>query len=354
MNNNNDKKVQPDIKPFNRQDGFAFTAMAVVVAVILGMTGLFLKNHVAINVVATADHYSSTQSFWGAVSGIDFVLENLSFNADSSDTDYTFYNSLVNIDVDFTVAAGDTTYQIETTGNHGGHVRKLSMVMEPPEPFDNEWFNIDSTDYWGYTSAYECSTAGLPGGRYWGSSCLDCPGEDSGFQQPDYILDTLDLPLKYPDEVPPNYTRICYWLGRKEQNPKAMAFTTITNLSGVTGMELTLWLGAGVDVITPADQDRFQIGDNFEIYANDVLIESWSPEVNFTPLIPNVDLTIDSLTTTFTEFTFNLSSVLGSIDTLSLSFIGNTNNDDKYTGFAGVELQYDLNWVIDLSSLMEE
>ncbi|MEE9190213.1 MAG: hypothetical protein V3U16_05540 [Candidatus Neomarinimicrobiota bacterium] len=352
MNNYNNNKVQPDINKFSRQDGFAFTALAVVIAVILGFVGLFLKNHASVNIGTSADLYSSSQSFWSSVSGVDFVLENLDFNAGNTNNTYTFYNSSVNITSDLINLPTDSTYLVTSTGTHGGHIRRLKMVMQPPSPFDNTFFDIDSTGNWDYTTADECSTAGLPGGRYWGSSCATCPGEDYGFQQPVYgILDSTDLPLKDPDD--PSLGYICYWLGVKEQNPKWMYFKTIENLFGVTNIEISLWLGAGVDDADPAIWSDFQNGDNFEITANGITLELWDGPPGTGPMSPTIDTSLGDLQPQFQEFTFNLSDILGTIDTLRLGFIGNTNTAVKYSGFSGVNLSYDLNWIIDISSIQE-
>jgi hypothetical protein len=355
MNNNNDKKVQPDINKFCRQDGFAFTAMAVVVAVIFGMIGLFLKSNATLNTAASADHYSTNESFWRAVSGLDFVLENLDFDAEESNTWHDFvYSQDVHIVIDSTIKGDTITYHVESSGYHGGHMRRLTLVMEPPKLFDNTFFDIDSTDNWGYTSkSYECSTAGLPGGRYWGSSCVDCPGEPPGFLLPEYDV-LLEDSLPWKDDLDHSLGHICYWLGRKEQNPKAMCFKTIENLSGISNIEISLWLGAAVDALDVDDQDDFQIGDEFEIFANTILIERWKPTGNTLPMSPLIDGTLQNLHPQFREYTLTLSNILGSIDTLSLCFIGNTNTANKYSGFAGVTLSYDENWIIDISSIHEE
>jgi hypothetical protein len=63
---------------------------------------------------------------------------------------------------------------------------------------------------------------------------------------------------------------------------------------------------------------------------------------------------LEDLQPQFYQYSFNLSDVFGSIDSLDIQFIGNSNNENKYTGFAGIELSYDLNWIIDLGSLQEE
>lgn len=356
MNNNNENKIQPDINKFARQDGFAFTVMAVVIAVIFGAIGLFLKHHASVNIGASADLYSSSQSMWSAVTGIDFVLENLDFDVGNTDSTYSFYNSTVNVTtlLFYPPPDSDSTYLVTSSGTHGGHARRLRMLMEPPSAFDNAFFAIDSTDNWDYTSADECSTAGLPGGRYWGSSCVTCPGEDYGFQQPVYgILDSTYLPLKDPDD--PSLGHICYWLGVKEQNPKWMYFSTLENLLGLTNIEIGLWLGAGVDVPDEGggEQSEFQNQDNFEIAANGITIEAWDGPSGTGPLSPTIDTGIGDLQVQFTYYSFNISDVLGSIDTLRLGFIGNTNTAIKYSGFSGVTLSYDLNWIIDINSIQE-
>jgi hypothetical protein len=354
MNNNNDKKVQPDINMFNRQDGFAFTAMAVVVAVIFGMIGLFLKSNATLNTAASADHYSTNEAFWRAVSGIDFVLENLDFDAGESNTTHDFvYSSDVNIIIDSTINASGTTYDVASTGYHGGHMRRLTLVMEPPEPFDNTFFDIDSTANWGYSGGSACITPSFPK-RFWGSSCDTCP---DAWDLPEYILLEDSLPIV---DLGPPLKYMCSWIGKKEQNPKGMGFTTIDSLIGITNIEISLWLGAGVDALDVDDRDNFSNEDHFYIQANDSIIVEWHGQSggNNQPMLAtknrdDVDIG-DPIPSQFTYYTFNLSNVLGSVDTLQLRFIGNTNADDKYTGYAGVTLSYDLNWIIDLSSIHEE
>jgi hypothetical protein len=333
--------------------GFAFTVTAIVVALLIGTVTGLLRNYLSVNTATSSKNYSSAQAFWSAMSGIDYLLESLAFDAGNTSQSFTMHPSTIDITTELINLPIDSTYRVTSTGTHGGHTRRLRLLMKPPTPFDNSFFDIDSTGNWDYTHDSECETPGLPGGRYWGSSCMDCPGEDEGFQLPIWgILDTLNLPLKYPDADPYDPTRICYWLGRKEQNPKFMNFKTIES-SGMKNIQLSFWLGAGIDVEEVADQDDFQIGDNFEVYANGVLIEHWSPLSNFQAMSPQIDVTVGDIQTQFQEYTVNISSILGSVDTLSIGFIGNTNTDEKYTGFGGVTLSYDLNWVIDAGSLQE-
>jgi hypothetical protein len=118
-------------------------------------------------------------------------------------------------------------------------------------------------------------------------------------------------------------------------------------------IRISLWLGAGRDVEEVSDQDDFKIGDNFEIYANGILIEQWSPVSNFQPMSPQFNPSLGDLHTQFQEYTINISSILGSVDSLTIGFMGNTNTDEKYTGFAGVALLYDMSWIIDAGSLQE-
>jgi hypothetical protein len=349
MNNEDHLSIK---KLFRKKDGIAFTGTAVVIAVLLAFVALFLRNHVSVNTAATADLYSSTQAFWGAISGIDHIVETAAFDIGNTVTTYDFSPTEVVVTTTLINLPIDSTYQVTSTGTHGGHLRSLTFLMEPPTPFDNTFFDIDSTDNWGYTAAFECSTSGLPGGRYWGSSCISCPGESYGFQQPLYVLDSTYLPLK--DPLDPSLGHICYWLGRKEQNPKIMYFNTIEDMLGTRNVEITLWLGAGVDVPDVPDQSDFQQGDEFEIYANGVLVEKWTGPSGEGPMSPTIDASVGDLQPQFHEYTFNLSYVLGSFDTLSIGFVGNTNSDDKYSGFSGVTLSYDLDWIIDVSSIHEE
>ena len=195
----------------------------------------------------------------------------------------------------------------------------------------------------------DCDSPSFPK-RYWGSSCIECIESETPFETPEYILDTLDLPLRYPDADPYDPTRICYWVGRKEQNSGGMGFDTIPDMTGKRNIELTLYLGAGLDINgTVAEQSEFQTGDHFKIYANDMLIESWSPDSNPSPLVAHENPSVATLLPQFQQYTFNISNVLGPIDYLFLLFDGNGNSDEKYTGFAGISISYDMSWIIDTS-----
>jgi hypothetical protein len=173
----------------------------------------------------------------------------------------------------------------------------------------------------------------------------------------EYVLLESFLPVTDPGP-PPVY--LCYWIGKMEQNPFGMEFITIPDLGGVTNIELSVWIGVGIDVMDVDDQSRFQNGDDFEIIAsidggeNEITLELWSGPPGFGPMSPTINATLGDLQPQFNQYFFNISDVFGSIDSLDIQFVGNSNNENKYTGFAGIELSYDLNWIIDISSIQEQ
>jgi hypothetical protein len=350
MNNENHLSIK---QTFRKNDGIAFTGTAVVIAVLLAFVALFLRNHVSANITSTANLYSSTQAFWGAISGIDHLVETADFDVGVTDNTYDFSPTTVRVQTSFVDLAVDSTYLVTSKGTHGGHERNLMLYMKPPSPFDNTFFDIDSTDNWWYTHGYSCGTPGYQH-RFWGSSCDTCATDTNTAHIPEFVLLPSYLPLKDPDD--PSLGNICYWLGRKTQESGEMNFITIYDLGGVRGIKLSIWLAAGVDVETPVeDQDDFQVGDHLKFVVNGEVIEDFRPGGNNLPMtaIPGLYTDDPVIASQFKQFTLNISDFTGPVDSLSITIDGKTNHENKYLGFGGVMLSYDMDWIIDAGSIQE-
>ena len=68
---------------------------------------------------------------------------------------------------------------------------------------------------------------------------------------------------------------------------------------------------------------------------------------------PTLGNATEVLTPQFEEFTFNLSTIIGELDTIILAFEGKTNMNDKYLGIQGISLIGLGGWAVNTGSYIE-
>ena len=303
------------MKMIRNEQGFVVSVTAIIIAVILGLLVLYFSNSISLNVTSSANNYSSSQAQWSAVSGIEYTIMLLADGLDDIAGTYPFYNSTIVIDT-ATIDIPTQTMLITSKGTHSSSNRILALQIQP-SPADtllDEGFEDDD--------GFDYSPGGTgPGPRYWG---FTCDGEVPNGIIPVYVLTGADS---------------CYFFGTKIQNNSNLVFAPMVAEPG-QDFYLTLSLAAGADVEDESQQQKFNTGDFIEFYINGILIERWEglSAGGGNPLCPTVGNTADCLTTNFEDYDFNLTNILGAVDTMQLTFEAKTNSSIKYIGIEGVSL----------------
>lgn len=127
-----------------KEDGFVFVVTAITVSIILGLSIVYLTNSVTLNITEASDVYSATQSYWSAISGIEYSLEEMSDGASNISGTYTFFNSAIVIqlsDRDHSGSPlGSGQLRVICTGLHGTAKRILEVRYQVAE--QDIWPNL--------------------------------------------------------------------------------------------------------------------------------------------------------------------------------------------------------------------
>lgn len=119
-----------------KEDGFGFSATVIMVSFILGFSILYLSNSVSLNISEVADDYSASQSYWSALSGIEYTIQK-AWETESSVSaigTYSFYNSTVTVQISNVDRFGNPlpsdNVRVVCTGIHGQTKRILEVTAE--------------------------------------------------------------------------------------------------------------------------------------------------------------------------------------------------------------------------------
>lgn len=141
-----------------KEDGFAFAATAITVSVILAFSALYLSNSVSLNITEASDVYSTSQSYWSTLSGLDYAIQKA--NDDEALTGiagtYSFYNSSVTIELSstdrFGASLGADQTRVISTGTH-------SQTKRIAELTGQEYFPVNSgKGFWPNMSVIESAS----------------------------------------------------------------------------------------------------------------------------------------------------------------------------------------------------
>ncbi len=121
-------------KRWCEEDGIVFSATAIIVSVILGLVILYLSNSTTLNINEAMDIYSAKQSYWSAISGIEYALQNSENGFDNLPGSYSFYNSAVYLAVSNTTRSGtplpDGQIRVISLGQHAETKRILEVKFK--------------------------------------------------------------------------------------------------------------------------------------------------------------------------------------------------------------------------------
>jgi len=145
------------------EGGFVFSVLAIMVTLILGLTSIYLSNTVNIHLSVAEESYSSSQSYWSALSGIEYALQKGLGGLQDIPGNYNFFNSSVAVSVYTTDPQGNPLggdqVRIESISGHWLTKRILDIGMA----VDHD------QDVWPDTSIIE--------GKGISSPCSECDGK---------------------------------------------------------------------------------------------------------------------------------------------------------------------------------
>jgi hypothetical protein len=118
----------------HEEDGIVFVSTAIVVSVILGLVVMYLNNSMTLNITEAMEVYSAKQSYWTAISGIEYALEKAEDELDDVPGNYQFFNSLVSLFVFETDQNGaplsGNQVRVVSVGQHAQGKRILEVRLE--------------------------------------------------------------------------------------------------------------------------------------------------------------------------------------------------------------------------------
>jgi len=303
-----------------KEDGFAFSAICFVIAIIMGLFIVYFSNSASLGSINTSNKYANAQADWSAVAGIECAISNMLNGESDFPGTYVFGNGTFTIDT-LTTDPVNEIIKITSTGRYGSSIKMLEISFQNSasgsfftEGFDDE----EDEDY-----EFNPDEAGPGSGRFWGLSCGNA-WVATGIT-PHWILQGSDG---------------CFFYGAKIQNNSSLEFEEIEVDEGGDYI-LTFSLAAGFDIANTSNQYIMQNGDYIEVIINGVSIERWqgtsSTSESMVPIIGNTTQVINP---NFEEFSFNLSSIseLGTFDEVEIEFQAKTNNNRKFVGIDGLDL----------------
>ena len=118
---------------------------------------------------------------------------------------------------------------------------------------------------------------------------------------------------------------------------------------------LRMSLAAGTDYALVSKQTAFGAGDFLEFSINGIMIESWVGVGlgGANPMCPTIGNSPDCLTQHFEDYDFNLTNIIGEVDTIRLEFEGHTNKAVEYIGIEGISLFGPGGWAVISGSYTE-
>ncbi len=122
-------------KRLTRHDshGFIFAGTAMVIAFVLGLIVVYFTSNVSLGANMAADLYSTSQSYWTAVSGVEYAIQR-AVKGESYTGTFTFYNSNVTLttsthDHNNNALTGNRIRLI-SIGQHGKTKRYLEIIFQ--------------------------------------------------------------------------------------------------------------------------------------------------------------------------------------------------------------------------------
>ena len=114
------------------QAGFGFSLIALVIALVMGLTVSMVFQQVSTQSQVLADTYSASQAHWTAISGIEWGIYKAELGEGDVSGTYDFYNSTVTIDTSASDENGNplTTnfYRVMSEGTYGDAESRFRII----------------------------------------------------------------------------------------------------------------------------------------------------------------------------------------------------------------------------------
>jgi len=302
----------------SKEDGFAFTAICFAISIIMGLFIAYFSNSISHTSLRTGNKYSNMQANWSAVAGIETAISYMVLGDVTFPGTYNYANGSFTLDT-LTTDVVNNIFTVTSTGRYDNSIKVLEVSFQYSAGgsyYSEDFSDPDDEDY-----EYEPEGAGPGHGRFWGLSCGNA-WVAHGIT-PHWILQGSDG---------------CYFYGSKIKNNSELEFEEI-EVDEAGEYILKFSLASGKDVSNFWKQRKMQNGDYVELIVNDVLIERWQGTSSTgESLVPTIGNTTQVVNQNFEEFSFNLTSILGTFDEVEIEFEAKTNNKRKYVGIDGLDL----------------
>ena len=127
------------------------------------------------------------------------------------------------------------------------------------------------------------------------------------------------------------------FFGTKIKNNSSLSFAPVGTDDNQTWI-FNISLAAGIDVPQEWLQQKFLPADFLSIKANGIPIEYWNGDPGKSAMHPRIGNTTMDLPTNFENFSFNLTDILGEVDSVYFVIEAMTNQWNKYIGIEGISL----------------
>lgn len=134
-----------------KEEGYVFLFIAIGITVILALLTVFLAKSASVRVTVTADFIETTQSYYNAISGIEYAIERMKIDLPSAVGTFEHANGTVQVNTSTFDYYGNPLTSGKTrfisTGRHGQTERLVEIIVE---------YKVDSSNpSWGPISVID-------------------------------------------------------------------------------------------------------------------------------------------------------------------------------------------------------
>jgi len=117
-----------------KEEGYIFLSIAIGITVILALLTVFLANSASVRVTVTSDFIETTQSYYNAISGIEYAIEKMKIDLPSAVGTFEHANGTVQVNTSTFDYYGNPLTSGKTrfisTGCHGQTERLIEILVE--------------------------------------------------------------------------------------------------------------------------------------------------------------------------------------------------------------------------------
>lgn len=146
------------IQPLRNEGGYIFAVTAMVVVIIISLILIYLRSTVMLNISEAGEMLSTSQAYWSAVSGMEYVYEETTNNNNTIPGTYSYYNSTVTLTNSLTGSDGgpltNGAIRYISTGIHDNSKRVIESNFDVLQ--DQELWPLISVIMEGGSACGEC------------------------------------------------------------------------------------------------------------------------------------------------------------------------------------------------------